>query len=73
MAKCRKTLARKLFTGVLMDATDERVCDMFNILAEYKRTAPVTMIVLRAVPFVDDLIETISTEYKYRVSKKFKK
>ena len=72
MAKCRKTLARRLFTGVLMDASDERVADMFNTLTEYNRSSPVTMTVLRTIPFVGDLIETIKSEYTYR-TKKIKK
>ena len=66
----RKTLARTLFVGVLMDATDERVKSMHDALDEYERTSPLSMKVLKVVPFVDDLISIINTEYKFRKKKK---
>ena len=66
MPQRRKTLARKLFIGLLMEATDDRVKDMYDIVDEYSKMSPVTMTTLRIVPFVDDLIDIINTEYKFR-------
>jgi hypothetical protein len=70
MSKKRKTLARKLFVGLLMEATDDRVKDMHLLVNEFSRHSPITMTTLRIVPFVDDLIDIINTEYKYRFKNK---
>lgn len=69
----KKTLARKLFVGILMEATDDRVQDMHDVLNQHIKDSPVVMTVLRTVPFIDDLVEIINSEYKYRSNKKKKK
>lgn len=69
----KKTLARKLFTGILMEASDERVNDMYSIVNEYDKESPLKMTALRVIPFVDDLINVIRSEYKYRSNKNKKK
>jgi hypothetical protein len=70
MSKRRKTLARKLFVGLLMEATDDRVKDMHFIVDDFCKHSPITMTTLRIVPFVDDLIDIIDTEYKFRFKNK---
>jgi hypothetical protein len=72
MLRRKKTLARKLFVGLLMEATDDRVKDMHDVITEYNKNSPFVMTILRVVPFVDDSIELIRTEYKYRLKNKRK-
>jgi hypothetical protein len=72
MPRRKKTLARKLFIGLLMEATDDRVKDMHDTVNEFSKHSPVTMSTLRIVPFVDDLIDIIYTEYKFRFRNKKK-
>lgn len=72
MLRKKKTLARKLFVGLLMEATDDRVKDMHDVITEYNKSSPLVMTILRVVPFVDDSIELINTEYKFRLKNKRK-
>ena len=53
-----------------MEASDDRVKDMHLIVNEFSKHSPITMTTLRIVPFVDDLIDIIDTEYKYRFKNK---